>query len=107
MLEVYECLSDLAHGLQENRSMIGVGYDFLAVFGFVIKLLVWRLFKRKILNPFHRNNKEFCSEFSARIIVSSGVHGFEKVDPPSVSPGDLRNMLITNPLFRRIPEPWK
>lgn len=105
-LELYECVVDLVPGLRRCRSMIGAGYDFLGIIGFLFKLLVWRLLGRRILNPFHRNNREFCSEFVANVLKSANVPGFEAVDPPSLSPGDLRNIFLANNCFHRVFEPW-
>jgi hypothetical protein len=101
MVECYEYRGDLAPGLVACREMVGEGYDFLGIAGFLIKLAAWRMTGRRIKNPLHCQHKEFCSEFVSRVLKEAVVSGFVECDPPSMSPGDVRGMLRANPRFQQ------
>lgn len=80
------------------RGLMGEAYDWLGIWGFLIKLMVWRFLGRRIFNPLHRRGELFCSEFvstllkrARRFVWARGLH------PASVSPGALRKMLLARP----------
>lgn len=105
-LEFYEYHGDLSAGLRACRGMVGQGYDYLGILGFLIKIMCWRLLGRRIKNPWHRQNKEFCSEFVANVLGAAGVPMFAECDPASLSPGDVRDRIRADGRFiqRRWPE---
>jgi hypothetical protein len=64
-------------------------YDYLGIFGFLLKLITFRLTGIQIRNFIHKKNEMFCSEFTSRFFRRIRVPGADTLDPPSTSPGDL------------------
>jgi hypothetical protein len=104
-VECYEYRGDLSPGLVACRNMVGEAYDFLGVAGFLVKLAAWRVARRKIKNPWHLQNAEFCSEFVSRILKAAAVDGFADCDPPSMAPGDVRDLVQANDRFTSVEWP--
>lgn len=94
--------SALSAGLQACRYMVGWKYDWLGIVGFIFKLMIWRLLGRRVFNPLHGRNREFCSEFVANVLKKAQVPNFSKVDPASISPGDVLELIKADPHFRRV-----
>jgi hypothetical protein len=92
----------LAVGLKACRYMVGWKYDWLGILGFICKLVVWRLIGRRIFNPLHGRNREFCSEFVSNVLKKTPVPSFENQDPASLSPGDVLSIIKTDPFFRKV-----
>ena len=88
-----ECYSfedrDLSSAMKKMRYVYGEKYDWLGIFGFLIKLLVWRLSGRAIANPLHRKGELFCSEYVTNFLqqVDGMNERFIHLDPSSVAPG--------------------
>lgn len=105
MCECYSYRGDLTPGVQKCRKMVGERYDFLGILGFLIKLLVWRLTGRRIKNPLHGKHEEFCSEFVASVLKEARIRDFLDCDPASLSPGDVRDKILSYELFQRVEWP--
>lgn len=98
---------NLLIAIPKCRHLIGDAYDFLGILGFLLKIFVWRLVGRRIVNPLHKKGELFCSEFV--VLYLQRVQGmFEwvmKVKPSGVAPGgnskdlgvpSLREMFIAH-----------
>lgn len=105
LTECYEYVHDLSPGLRACRGMIGQRYDYLGIAGFMVKLAAWWIARKKIKNPWHHQNAEFCSEFVARVLGANGIAGFDEDDPASLSPGDVRTLIRDNPQFCQVTWP--
>lgn len=119
--EYIECYDfpdlDLATAFPRVRKLIGESYDWEGIFGFMIKLYIWRAFGRKIVNPLHKTGDLFCSEFVATFLQKvDGMYDWMLVqDPASVAPGgsprfigtpSLRDLFQTQRGVRRIEPPF-
>jgi hypothetical protein len=105
-VECYETVSsDVFDGLVSVRDYIGSRYDWRGIFGFLVKLIVWRLFGKRILNPFHDRAKMFCSEFVMLILQKANIGNTMNYDASSASPEDVRKFLTHSPIFKRKGEP--
>jgi len=105
-VEFYEGEDSLWPGLRAVRLYVGKKYDWLGIIGFTIRLAIWRLSGRRILNPVHDPTKMFCSEFCMSVLKLSGVPGTESIDPASTSPADLRMFVMTSGKFKRAKSPF-
>lgn len=94
----FECVESLWDGLRANRLYIGKKYDWLGIFGFVFRIIVWYLSGRRFLRPVI-----FCSDFCMSVLKSSCIKGTELVDSLSVSPKDLYSFLTDSDMFRHMP----
>jgi hypothetical protein len=99
----YEYNLDL--GLQRTRQMVGKKYDWLGVLGFGLKILIKRLFRRKVDNTLQAGGRLFCSEYVASVLKLAGAFGFEKVVPEEMSPGDIAKILLKNSAYRKVETP--
>jgi hypothetical protein len=61
-VECYECSKDLWPALRRTGDFVGDRYDWRGLLWGLFRLLVYRVFKRKITKPLHRDNRLFCSE---------------------------------------------
>lgn len=86
---------DLATAMVPFRDFVGERYDWLGIFGFLIKLIAWRVFGRSIVNPTHGRGQQFCSEAVVRFLQKvDGMYDWVKVmDPSGVAPGGDREYL--------------
>lgn len=102
----YEYNKDISYALPKVKNLIGSKYGLLGVFGFIFKLFVWRLFKKKILNPIHRDGELFCSEMVTTFLKEADIPWAAHLDPASMSPGDLYDKIDNDSSFQTIPTPW-
>lgn len=95
--------------LPSLSTYVGMGYDYMGLFGFVLSLILLRGFKRKIKNIFHGKRVMFCSEFTATVMRRCGIKAFKDIDPSLTSPGDLlRIMQGKDSGFVQVTEvPWR
>lgn len=92
--EVFVSDIDISIGFKAAESWLGDGYDFTGLFG-MIPVLIARLFKRRIRNPWLSSKSLFCSEAIARILKLSNYPGFN-LDPGIATPEDLLNFFEKN-----------
>jgi len=108
---------DLTTALPECGDLIGDSYDFIGIAGFLIKICVWRLTGRRIVNPLHKKGELFCSEFAVEYLQKvAGMYSWMKmVKPSGVAPGglssslgvpSLKEMLQTHDEVSRVDCPW-
>lgn len=83
----------LARGLKNCNGMVGRKYDWLGIFGFLVKLVIWYIFFKKIGNPWHKANQMFCSEFVTTVLQKSGFREVAHLNPADVHPGFLMLLL--------------
>lgn len=102
----YEHNKDISYALPKVKNLIGSKYDFMGIFGFICKLAIWRLFKKKILNPIHKNGELFCSEMVTTFLKEADISWAAHLDPASTSPGDLYTKIDNDSSFQTIPTPW-
>jgi len=105
-LVCFEYNKDISFALPKVRAIVGSKYDFLGILGFLCKLSVWRLFKKKILNPIHKKGELFCSEAVTTFLKEAEIPWTAHLDPASTSPGDLYTLLDNDSNFESIPIPW-
>ena len=72
---------------------VGTGYDWKGVWGYLIKLAHWRMFRRHIQNPVENKGELFCSEMVAFFARSAGIPWFNSLDPASVDPKMLYRIM--------------
>jgi len=89
------------------------------IVGQLLKLAVWRIAGRKILNPLHRSGELFCSEFCTTFLqrVCSAPAWINYLHPSNVAPGGKEKFLGTLSLqevfadnsedVQRVPCPWR
>ena len=111
-IECYETDSyDLAHGLPEMRAILGLGYDWKGIVGFLARLLAWRLVSRKIRNPWQDDDRFFCSEAATTFLAAAGVtwaHFGRDLFAASTHPGELRDRVREDDNFVRLASPpWR
>lgn len=85
--------------LHYMRDVMGSQYDWLGIFGFLLKLIARRLLGMSVENPVEKKGELFCSEFVALLLKRANL--WVDVDPPSVSPKRLSRWLRNNVLFKR------
>jgi len=110
---------DLLTALPSVRELIGDKYDYWGIVGQLLKLAVWRIAGRKILNPLHRSGELFCSEFCTTFLqrVCSAPAWINYLHPSNVAPGGKEKFLGTLSLqevfadnsedVQRVPCPWR
>lgn len=72
---------------------VGLPYGLGQVFGFLLVLIV-RIFKKHIKNPFANTSSFFCSELTAQILTEI-LQPNDSLDPTTMSPQDLYEYLIS------------
>ncbi len=103
---------DLARGLPAMRRVLGLGYDWLGILGFLARLVLWRVLGRLIRNPWQRDDRFFCSEATVTFLAAAGVP-WARADrgvlfAASTHPAELRDVVRGDPAFRRLEWlPWK
>lgn len=119
VMDCYELpVLDLLTGLPKCRNLIGDAYDILGIFGFLLKIIVWRLIGRHLLKPLHRKGELFCSEFVVGYLqrVDDMYSWAMSLDPSSVAPGgtaqdlgvpSLQEIFRTHPEVERVECPFK
>ncbi|RLC78977.1 MAG: hypothetical protein DRJ03_24350 [Chloroflexi bacterium] len=94
-----ECYSfsdlDILTALPLCRDLVGDSYDWIGIAGFLLKIKVWRMTGKKIVNPLHAAGELFCSEFSATFLQRvEGMYDWMRVvDPSGIAPGGTRKYL--------------
>jgi hypothetical protein len=112
-IECYEAPSyTLARGLPAMRRILGLGYDWRGIVGFLARLLAWRLLRRRIRNPWQDDDRFFCSEAVTTFLAAAGVPwaraGRSLLFAASTHPGELRDAVREDDQFRRVaPPPWE
>lgn len=89
-VECYEFKDvDLNTAFPKSRDLVGDSYDWLGIVGFLLKIIVWRLFGKRLFNPLHRTGDLFCSEFVVSFLqrASTVYKWVLDLDPDSVAPG--------------------
>lgn len=89
-IECYEFLDlNMESAMIPFRKFVGERYDWFGIVGFLLKLIAWRVFGRRIMNFLHRKNEQFCSEAVVRFLQRvDGMYDWIMVlDPSSVAPG--------------------
>lgn len=116
-IECYECSVDLWPAMRATKDFVGERYDWLGLLGGLLKLIIYRLFRKVIKEPIHKDDRLFCSEYVAHIMYHAGLPGAGKVDglgqipntvawrPETVSPEYLQNFWQASKLFERVDAP--
>jgi hypothetical protein len=79
------------------RDLVGDRYDWEGIGGFMIKLALWRMFGRRVVNPLHKTGELFCSEFVTTYLQRCD-DMYEEImglDASSVAPGGSPQYLGT------------
>lgn len=75
------------------KGKLGTGYDYLGLVGEIIPMLSWRWFHVKLGDPLNQADKYWCSEFIVATDTSMLVPEFQKIDPRTVTPGQLLRVM--------------
>lgn len=86
---------DLLTAIPKSRNYLGDAYDFLGILGFLLKIVVWRLVGRRIVNPLHKKGDLFCSEFVVLFLqkVTGMFTWVMSVNASGVAPGGNEHLL--------------
>lgn len=87
---------DIQRGLREMSKAMGARYDFTGLFGMLVVYL-GRVFRKRWKNPVRGSDAMFCSEFVLRVMQAANYGPVSGMDPDSVSPDDLMQVLSGNP----------
>lgn len=88
--------------LEWAKGKIGTGYDYLGLVGEIIPMLSWRWFHIKTGDPLNQADKYWCSEFVVATDTSNMIPEFHKVDPRTVSPGQLLKAMRKGSSFTKL-----
>lgn len=92
IIEVVTPRFPLDVGVHAANYWLGESYDFVGlVASFFVILGRW--LKRKVKNPVQNPRAMFCSEAVTRVLQLSGYPGTSDLDPASVTPQDLLDLL--------------
>jgi len=96
-IECYDMGIPMEMAMSRTRMLYGESYDWEGIGGFLIKLLAWRLFQRKIVNPLHKDGELFCSEYVTTFLqcVDGMYPEIMDLNPSSVAPGGAPEYLGT------------
>jgi hypothetical protein len=95
-----EVPSDL---LKMAAGHLGEHYDYVALFGFIWPIMLWRWFQIKTDNPLASARGMVCSEFVARIDTDGLViPEFKGLDPEDTTPEDLLKRCELEKSFKRL-----
>jgi hypothetical protein len=92
IVALFDPVVPLESGVKEAATWLGESYDFLGLFG-ALFVILGRWLKRKWKNPFHSSKSMFCSEAVVRVLQSVAYPGTEGMNPDSVTPQDLLDLL--------------
>jgi len=92
VLEVITPPHPLDKGVHMANAWLGESYDFVGLFS-TFFVIVGRWLKRKVKNPGQSSRAMFCSEAVTRVIQASEYPGTVDLDPASVTPQDLLDLL--------------
>lgn len=92
----YKCDVDLSVGIRKNIEYIGKKYDIFGVFGIGIKILIRKIFGRKIKNLLNVDSRVFCTEYLTMVMQDSGFPGSYEIDSSLSEPGDIIELLCNS-----------
>ena len=93
---------DLQPGFIGVRDYIGKKYEYLSLLGSAIRILIWWIFGKKILNPIRNTARLTCSEFVSMIMKDAVLPDTDGWDPETVSPEDIFEYVETHKkLFKK------
>ncbi len=104
-IECWEYDGDLWPGIGESGKDIGGGYDWLGLFASLLKLVLFKVFRLKFLNPIHWASKYMCFEWVLTILKRAGVEGSENLDPAIIPPAQFCNFLERHENFFQVVPP--
>ena len=81
-------IHDVDEALLHSVQWLGSMYDFAGLIG-GLWVMLGRIFRRKWKNPMRSSANVFCSEATARGLLSQKYPGFENVDPETLTPDDI------------------
>lgn len=86
---LYSYERNIEHSLSDIRGEVGEDYDYAGILGFFIRIIAWKVAKKKIRNALHRKNELFCSELVAKFLRCASVKGATQLNPSTTSPQDI------------------
>lgn len=98
----YECKFDVTGGIQAISALINQPYDYVNLLAIGFVALVWKIFKKKIKNPWKNAKAQICSEFATRFLKGAKFQGgnlpeVSLWDPESISPADVMSYCDRHP----------
>jgi hypothetical protein len=106
-LTFFECSMPLDVGFKRARKFVDSGYDFLALFANLMRIMLWRWFGWKWLKPVGSSKRMYCAEFVATIFRLADIPHSEELDPEVTSPGMLREFMVNSIYFDQVDNPIK
>lgn len=116
-MECYECSEDLWPAMRATRDFMGERYDWFGLLGGLAKLIIYRLFRRTIKSPTHRDDRLFCSEYVAHVMYHANLPGAGRAwgygpipntvawKPETISPEYLQNFWQASARFKQVDPP--
>ena len=104
-LEYYKCPSCCFHLLPTIKKHLNKKYDYLKLIINIGRLIIDKLFKKKISNKFDRTSKFICTEFVAFFLKKIGIIGAQELIPSLTSPKSLQKFLQNNNQFFKTTNP--
>jgi hypothetical protein len=92
---IIEPVVPLDKGVEAAEHWLGEPYAYYTLIG-MLWVLLGRFLRRTWRNPFNNPKSLMCSEAVVVVLQESGYPGADKLDPASVSPGDLLRFFQPN-----------
>jgi len=99
----YQVLPSVEKGLRKAVRDVGDNYDYVGLLGYAVAIILWRLLKKKIKNPFASSTAMVCSEFVAHLDRTGTVlPEFKILHPETTHPEHLLRICETSSNFKRL-----
>lgn len=81
ILYEYKFLHDMSAPLEHAYKHLQESYDYAGLVGFAWVIILWRLFKRRVRNPFASSRAMWCSEFMLHLNHNHVIPEWKDLDP--------------------------
>ena len=98
---LFKSAMELRDDLPTMRRDMDKDYDYAGIFGFFVKIMAWRVAKKRIRNVFHKKGDLFCSEFMAKFFRKAHVPEAEELKPATTAPSDIVEFCTENHTFKK------
>ena len=103
--EYYRCPTCCFYLLPVMKTHLNKKYDYLKLIINIGRLIVDKLFKKKILKTFDRTSKFICTEFVTFFLKKTGIVDTQNLIPSLTSPKTLQTFLQKNEQFIKTKNP--
>jgi len=85
----------LTQAMKDNVYRLGDRYDWVGLFSGLFRLIIWRLFGKRLLKSIQSKGRMFCSEMVSTILQSA-FHDWD-MKPSEISPADVLTYMEAHP----------